>query len=150
MCICFCVCLPLQMQETVLLLAALAESCVGQPFCLSHLTAAQRRLLDLCVDLGIAYIPSQSSKKASSDKASQSAFAFAAPYALLIRRDAHSLRLPAGGPQGPPGPSTALAPSGAFAEFDRTTIDDTRGAPVPDAASVMEGPFHPWVPEGKK
>ncbi|CDJ62607.1 hypothetical protein ENH_00019860 [Eimeria necatrix] len=44
------------MEETLLLLVAIAESTIGQPFSLAHMTAPQLRLLHFCEDLGIVWI----------------------------------------------------------------------------------------------
>ncbi|KAL8427965.1 hypothetical protein Efla_004223 [Eimeria flavescens] len=156
-----------EMQETLQLLTALIESCVGQPFSLPHLTPAQRRLLDFCVDLGVVWMPSSGAlergapvgapqKKApqpgrpqqlQQGPSSPAAFAFAAPYVLLIRRDAYSQKKQQTAAQGTlqrkAGTPAAGAPQGA----GNTTAEEQTGGgpPQSDAASVMEGPFHPWV-----
>ncbi|KAL8273818.1 hypothetical protein Esti_002292 [Eimeria stiedai] len=153
------------MQETLLLLTALIESCVGQPFSLAHLTPPQRRLLNFCVDLGIAYISQEgapqgpnaskgnSAKGATAGKGAPGGgplYAFAAPYVLLIRRDAYCQKQQ----QTPQGPlqrrSQLVAAGGPPISAEGTAAEGATGGggggPLQsDAASVMEGPFHPWL-----
>ncbi|KAL8448460.1 hypothetical protein Emed_003794 [Eimeria media] len=153
-----------EMQETLLLLTALIESCVGQPFSLAHLTPPQRRLLNFCVDLGIAYVPQEggpqgpqtskgnSAKGATAGKGAPGGgpqYAFAAPYVLLVRRDAYCQKQQQS-PQGPLQRRPQLAAAGgAPNSAEGTAAEGTAGggggALQSDAASVMEGPFHPWL-----
>ncbi|KAL8437810.1 hypothetical protein ACSSS7_000691 [Eimeria intestinalis] len=149
-----------QREETLLLLTALIESCVGQPFSLAHLTPPQHRLLNFCVDLGIAYVPPEGApqgllaSKKNSAKGSTGGkgapgggpfYAFAAPYVLLIRRDAYCQKQQ----QTPQGPlqrrPQVAAPGGPSTLAEGANAEGTGGPIQSDAASVMEGPFHPWL-----
>lgn len=125
------------MEEILLLLTAFAESTVGQPFALNKLTAAQRRFMDLCVNLGVAFVPQQDGQQQQQD-VRDATFAFAAPYALLLRQDAHR--------QTTHGKQPNSGHQGTYPDVEGNLGREPESPPQTDAAAAMQGPFHPWLP----